>query len=178
MSDRLAVMNKGRLEQLGSPRDVYEEPHTTFVADFLGLSNLLRGVTTGAGELVEVGEFKLQVPRRNGEEPAGEVCLFVRPERVQLRPRTEAGANQIPAMVERVVYGGASSHLFARLPDGQQVQAFMPNTEDREQYASGDPINVRLPPEALRLLAGTGSQPERAPNTSELQEEAGAVITH
>ena len=177
MSDRLAVMNRGRIEQLGSPRDVYEEPDTTFVADFLGLSNLLRGVAVG-GEDVELGEFKLRVPRGRGDGSTGEVCLFVRPERVQLLPRTETGANQIPAMVERVVYGGASSHVFARLPDGQQIQAFVQNTEDREQYTSGDPIHARFPPEALRLLAGTGSQPDTAPTITQTEEEAGAAITH
>lgn len=177
MSDRLAVMNRGRLEQLGSPRDVYEEPETAFVADFLGISNLLRGVAEGTGEVVELGQFKLTVPRSTGSGTGGEVRLFVRPERVQLQPHAQTGANRIPAMVERVVYGGASSQVFVRLPDGQQIQALVQNTEDREQYASGDPITVRFPPEALRLLAGTGSEPEKAPETSGTQEEAGAAIT-
>src|SRR5581483_3918478 len=62
MSDRLAVMNRGRVEQLGAPKDVYEEPETVFVADFLGISNLLSATASGSeggGCRVRVGEFEL-----------------------------------------------------------------------------------------------------------------------
>jgi spermidine/putrescine transport system ATP-binding protein len=178
MSDRLAVMNLGRIEQLGPPKEVYEEPETAFVADFLGISNILRGVAAQAGQLVELGEFELHLPRRTRDQRSGEVKLFIRPERVRLHPRNGAEPNEVPAMVERVVYGGASSQVYVRLADGQQVQALVQNADEREQYASGDPVQVRLPPEALRLLAETGSSSGAETVPSEIQEEAGAAINH
>jgi spermidine/putrescine transport system ATP-binding protein len=106
MSDRLAVMSRGRVEQLGPPKTVYEEPHTTFVADFLGISNLLQATPIGKdGNLsrIRVGEFELHAA--NGELPAsGETKVLIRPERVRLEPRDSSGVNRLPGMVERVVY--------------------------------------------------------------------------
>src|SRR5579859_1311677 len=155
MSDRLAVMNHGRVEQLGPPRLVYEEPQTTFVADFLGISNLLRGTALGrAGDFsrVRVGEFELHAAK--GElSVRGETKLLIRPERVRLEPSQSTGENRIPGMVERIVYRGSSNQVFIRLPNADLVQAFVQNAGDAAQYSSGDPVRVYLPPEAVRVLA-------------------------
>ena len=159
MSDRLAVMNRGRVEQLGPPRTVYEEPQTTFVADFLGISNLLSGTSSGSdGSRIRLGEFELHVA--NGSSPpGGTVKLLIRPERVRLEPTDSGGENRLPGMVERVVYRGSSNQVFVRLPSGDQVQAFVQNAGDVRQYVSGDPVRVFLPSEALRILTDTGTAP-------------------
>ena len=160
MSDRLAVMNRGRVEQLGPPKLVYEEPQTTFVADFLGISNLLRGTALGrAGDScrVRVGEFELHAGR--GDLSArGETKLLIRPERVRLEPNQSTGENRLPGMVERVVYRGSSNQVFVRLPNGEQLQAFVQNAGDGTQYAGGDPVRIYLPVEALRILADTSTE--------------------
>ena len=161
MSDRLAVMNRGRVEQLGPPKTVYEEPQTTFVADFLGISNLLSGTPSGTiGELsrIKVGDF--EVHAANGMPPTGAaIKLLIRPERVRLEPTDSAGVNRLPGMVERVVYRGSSNQVFVRLPSGDQVQALVQNAGDAREFASGDGVRVFLPAEALRVLADTGTAP-------------------
>jgi spermidine/putrescine transport system ATP-binding protein len=162
MSDRLAVMNRGRFEQIGPPKDVYEDPQTAFVADFLGISNILRGTADGGagdGLRVQVGEFALRVAEERPAPASEEVKLFIRPERIRLEPRGASGTNQIPAIVERVVYRGASSQVFVRFPTGEQVQAFVQNGDDRAPYASGDPVSAHLPPEALRVLKESEAVP-------------------
>jgi spermidine/putrescine transport system ATP-binding protein len=161
MSDRLAVMNDGRIEQLGSPKEVYSEPATTFVADFLGISNLLDAHAagdSGDGCAVALGDFRLRAA--SGDIAArGATKLLIRPERVRVEPRDAAGENRLPAMIERVVYLGSAHHVFARLPDGQQVRALVQDTGDLPQHASGDPVQVHLPPDALRVLTDTGTAP-------------------
>ncbi|HEY2260743.1 MAG TPA: ABC transporter ATP-binding protein, partial [Solirubrobacteraceae bacterium] len=112
MSDRVAVMSAGRIEQIGTPADVYEDPATVFVADFLGVSNLMDGESVACvpGECtVKVGDFTLRA--RSGDVDArGPVKLVARPERVVLLPHgaDEPAENRLPGMVERTVYVGAT----------------------------------------------------------------------
>jgi spermidine/putrescine transport system ATP-binding protein len=161
MSDRLAVMNAGRIEQVGPPKSVYEEPETTFVADFLGISNLMHAVAHGEADaqcLVRVGEFELRASR-GSRATRGETRLLIRPERVRLEPHGSAGPNRIPGMIERVVYRGSSDQVFVRLPNGDQVQALVQNVGDAHGYVGGEPVGVHLPPEGLRVLADSGQAP-------------------
>jgi spermidine/putrescine transport system ATP-binding protein len=175
MSDRLAVMNAGRIEQLGPPKTVYEEPETTFVADFLGISNLMTGVAYGeVGHqcLVRIGEFELRAS--HGDLAArGETKLLIRPERVRLEPHGSTGENRIPAMLERVVYRGSSDQVFIRLPNGDQVQALVQNAGDSLGYSAGDPVCVHLPPEGLRVLADSDGSPAGQLTDSEARVTAG-----
>jgi spermidine/putrescine transport system ATP-binding protein len=167
MSDRLAVMHGGRIEQLGPPKEVYERPDTTFVASFLGISNLLTGAARGRnGETctVHVGEFELVA---TGAAGSGQAQVVIRPERVRLEPHDAAGENRIPALVERVVYRGSADQVFARLPGGEQVQALVQNAGGPE-YQPGDAVRLHLPADALRVLANTGVSPvEREDETAQ-----------
>src|SRR5947209_5312287 len=92
MSDRLAVMNRGRIEQLGAPKDVYEEPDTVFVADFLGVSNILAGVAEGGdGGHCRVRIADLELRAAQGESDVhGDTKVLIRPERVRLEPHGPA----------------------------------------------------------------------------------------
>src|SRR6266567_2153261 len=104
-SDRLAVMSGGRIEQIGSPVEVYEDPSTAYVADFLGVSNLMSAHGEGAGR-VRVGDFELMAGR--GDLGArGRIRVVVRPERVHLEDHGTSGENRVPGMVERVLYVGS-----------------------------------------------------------------------
>ena len=179
MSDRLAVMNAGRVEQLGPPKAVYEEPVTTFVADFLGISNLMSGTAVGeAGARcqVRVGEVTLEASRGD-VHTRGETKLLIRPERVRLEPHGASGENRIPGMVERVVYRGINNQVFVRLAGGDQVQAIVQNVGDGPEYAAGDPVRVHLPAEALRVLTDTGTAPAEDQTSPEAGHEAGTAVS-
>jgi spermidine/putrescine transport system ATP-binding protein len=164
MSDRLAVMNRGRIEQLGTPKEVYSEPSTTFVADFLGISNLMVGEARGrSGDACAVSFGDFQLHAGCGDlDTKGTTRLVIRPERVRLDARefTRSDAdNRVPGMVERVVYMGAANHVLVRLAHGELVTALVQDTGDGPAYSQGDPVRVHFPPDALRVLTDTGVAP-------------------
>jgi spermidine/putrescine transport system ATP-binding protein len=154
MSDRLAVMNGGRIEQIGAPRDVYEDPQTLFVADFLGVSNLMDAIAKGernGGCDVELDMFAFDA--RGGGTMVGPAKVVIRPERVELEPHgAPAGPNRMPGMVERVVYVGSGIQVIVRTATGEVLQALLQNTGGRIVYDQGTPVQVHLPAEALRVL--------------------------
>ena len=161
MSDRIAVMSDGRVEQVGPPSEVYEEPSTTFVADFLGVSNLMRVVAHGDSDgrcRVTLGDFELHASR--GEtHTTGDTRIVIRPERVHLEPHESSGENRVPGIVERVVYLGNSNQIIVILANGDRVQALVQNTGEELTYKQGDPVRVYMPSEALRVLTDTGVAP-------------------
>jgi spermidine/putrescine transport system ATP-binding protein len=161
MSDRIAVMSDGRVEQVGPPQEVYEEPTTTFVADFLGVSNLMTAMAHGDSNgrcRVTVGDFELYAAQGQ-VDTTGETKIVIRPERVHLEPHDAAGENRVPAMVERVVYLGNANQIIVGLANGDKVQALVQNTGQELSYKQGDPVRVYMPPDALRVLADTGTAP-------------------
>ncbi|MGA9159600.1 MAG: ABC transporter ATP-binding protein [Actinomycetota bacterium] len=154
MSDRLAVMSNGRVEQIGSPSDVYEEPTTSYVADFLGVSNLMDAHVTGGGAdgaTVRLGEFDL-VAAQGDVDTRGGVKMVIRPERVHLEPAGTTGQNRVPGMVERVVYVGSIMQVIVHLAPGQTVQAWFQNKGEGLPYSQGEAVSVHLPADALRVL--------------------------
>jgi spermidine/putrescine transport system ATP-binding protein len=161
MSDRLAVMNAGRIVQLGTPRQVYEEPADTYVADFLGVSNLMEVEVTerGPGSRcgIRLGESSLEVGRGDveGLDPAHAV---IRPERVRIVPYSETGPNRVPAMVERLVFLGAATQVMLRLAPGPLLQAVVHNDGSEASLSQGTPVQVFLAPDALRVLGGAARE--------------------
>ena len=165
MSDRLAVMHAGKIVQLGTPRTIYEEPADTYVADFLGVSNLMEVdvVERGPGSQcrVKLGETALAVDRGD-VDALGPAHALIRPERVRIEPYGQdgqAGPNRVPAMVERLVFLGSATEVLLRLAPGIALQALMQNDGSRPDLAQGTPVNVYLPPDALRVLAGAQDVP-------------------
>ena len=152
MSHRLAVMDDGRVAQVGTPVEVYERPATAYVADFLGVANLLAaaGEPCGGGRcVVRLGEFALDA---QGDGPSGPVKLVIRPERVRVTPGEASGPNCVPGMVERVVYVGSTTQIHVRLPGGEAVQSLTASTGDIPDWPAGTPVGVTLPADALRAL--------------------------
>jgi spermidine/putrescine transport system ATP-binding protein len=162
MSDRIAVMSNGRVEQVAAPREVYEEPATTFVADFLGVSNMMDATAHGAGPnggcRLSVGDFDLEA-NQGMTDATGPTKITIRPERVRLERQEASGPNRVPGMIERPVYLGNAVQLIVRLANGDTVQALVQNAGDEVPFRQGDPVKVHLPAEALRVLADTGTAP-------------------
>ena len=160
MSDRLAVMSRGRIVQVGTPAEVYEEPESEYVADFLGVSNVMSGRVNGkqpTGCGVLLGDFEV-VAARGALDATGAVRLVIRPERVRVEPQGSNGENRIPGMVERVVYVGATTQLFVRLAHGDSLQAMIPNQGGEVPFQQGTPVTVHLPADALRVLGSGASE--------------------
>ena len=160
MSDRIAVMHRGRIDQIGTPREVYESPGTLFVADFLGVANTMTVEVldaAGAGCRVRVGEFVLEAGCGD-IDARGEATVVVRPERLEVRD-SDAGSkpNCVPAMVDRTVFVGSNLQVMVRLASGALLQASVPNGgQGFDQHSQGSPVSVHIPPDALRVLRGDG----------------------
>jgi spermidine/putrescine transport system ATP-binding protein len=160
MSDRLAVMSSGRIEQIGTPAEVYEEPANTYVADFLGVSNLMTAESEGSETdgrcRVRLGEFGLVAGRGEGGA-RGPVRLVIRPERIELEPYGASGENRVPGMVERLVYVGPVTQVIVRLAPGDLIQALIKNEGQAPRFDQGTAVTVHLPREALRVLGESGA---------------------
>jgi spermidine/putrescine transport system ATP-binding protein len=157
MSDRLAVMNAGRIVQVGTPREVYEEPADTYVADFLGAANLMKVSVISPGS-VRLADWSLTSSHCD-PGLSGAAHAVIRPERVRIEAHGSAGDNRVPAMVERVVYLGAGSQVMLRLASGVPLQALIHDDSDVPSLAPGTPVHCYFPPDALRVLADQDSVP-------------------
>jgi spermidine/putrescine ABC transporter ATP-binding subunit len=150
LSDRIAVMRAGRIEQLGAPREIYERPATRFVADFIGASTVLRGRAVAADRVEVAPGAILQLAAARALVAGAEVDLAIRPERVRLAPAP--GANVVEARIEGLVYQGAQTELSARLADGQRVLVFVTEPAPAP-LAPGQSVRLHLPADAFMVLA-------------------------
>jgi spermidine/putrescine transport system ATP-binding protein len=125
MSDRLAVMKDGRLEQLGPPRELYERPATRFVAGFIGTSNIVQGAVakvTGEGAVVETAaDETVVIPLRQALTTGGPVAATIRPEKMQLSGERPATGCALRARVSEVVYLGTSTNYTVTTGLGELV---------------------------------------------------------
>ena len=158
MSDRIAVMSDGRVEQVGPPQEVYEAPETVFVADFLGVSNMMDAEAVGGANICRlmVGDFELDA-LKGKTDARGPSKVTIRPERVRLEDQDAGGPNRIPGMVERIVYLGNSVQVITRLAVGTTIQVLVQNAGGEIPWTQGTPVQAYLPPEALRVLTDTGA---------------------
>ena len=142
MSDRIAVMNEGKVEQLGPPRDIYEHPATRFVAGFIGTSNILSGdVKSASGDSAVIisgdGEH-VEVPLREGLSAAAgdKLELTVRPEKISLRLDAVGHAGcRLRGSVTEVVYLGTSTNYNVVTSTGDEVTVFVQNSNDAGDVA-------------------------------------------
>ncbi len=151
MSDRIAVMSAGRLEQVGAPQDVYELPATSFVASFLGASNLLEGEIEGTSG--EIAKVRLRVgstvtlPARRLPDSDGPVAVGVRPEKLHIQAtdssEMDRGDNAIEATVVSSTYTGVSTSYECATSDGTLLVVYVQNLE-RSASPPGAGARVRL----------------------------------
>jgi spermidine/putrescine transport system ATP-binding protein len=150
MADAIAVMNHGRIEQLGPPEELYERPRTSFVARFLGASNLLRGAVEGAGEvrldsgaLVHVTQA---LPRRGSH-----VAVGIRPEKIRLAA-SEDGANRLAGTIADRSYVGVATQYNVKTPDGR-ISVFAQNTQSGAGTFERDmPVELSFDPAATFVV--------------------------
>lgn len=152
MSDRIAVMRAGRVEQLGTPEELYERPRTRFVADFIGTSNLLAGsveAIEGSTAVVRLTSGEACRTATGPEVRVGRrIELSIRPEAVRLSP--PGGTDGIPAAIEQVAYLGGNVQYIARTGGGLAITAVAPKAGDR--LPVGGSVDVTwLPGDALVL---------------------------
>ncbi|MEO5703992.1 MAG: ABC transporter ATP-binding protein [Candidatus Limnocylindrales bacterium] len=157
MSDRIAVMHKGKYEQLGDPEALYERPRTRFVAGFLGVSNLLPATRDGSGD--GYAAFKLadgsavRVPEALVEGRGAQVAIGVRPEKFRMfEPAKDipAGLNRAPGVVTHASYLGVSTQYIVTLADGHRVTVFEQNVEratKAELWTAGEQVVLAWSPD-------------------------------
>jgi spermidine/putrescine transport system ATP-binding protein len=162
MADTIAVMNKGVIEQMGAPAELYDNPQTTFVANFLGQSNLIEVEIRGPegdfvtvdmqGTLASIPTGRAHVPGIPGEK----AWVGVRPEKVliaEVGEDIDAPGNSIPGgVVSDVSFIGVSTQYLVRMPWGQEIQVFEQNTGRRRLFRQGEQVDISWRPEFAFLL--------------------------
>jgi spermidine/putrescine transport system ATP-binding protein len=149
MSDRIAVMNEGRLVQIGTAADLYERPRTRFAAQFLGGCNLLRATVRrrDGNEMVAVtamGELRLQ-----SSDSRSEFTVAIRPEKISIT--NSSITNQFTGVVAETTYAGAETHCSVRVGN-ETLRVVVVNTAESARVVPGRNIQVSLPPSALTVL--------------------------
>ncbi|MFJ3717815.1 ABC transporter ATP-binding protein [Streptomyces sp. NPDC090057] len=157
MADTVAVMNAGRVEQLGSPSDLYENPSTTFVANFLGTSNLIEAeVDTGSGDdvVLKAGGGKLVLPRARCSAPAtagGKVLVGVRPEKIALAHADDAGTipegrNRLTGRIADASFIGVSTQYVIDSPVCDELAVYVQNIERDGRLVPGAEVVLHWNP--------------------------------
>jgi spermidine/putrescine transport system ATP-binding protein len=161
MADTVAVMNHGRIEQLGSPAELYEAPRTTFVANFLGQSNLVasRRVEGGTNDIVVVDCYGQKVAIRGDRcVRADDLLMGIRPEKVHLLPGNVAASHGDNVLTGGVVvdasFTGVSTQYLVRMPWGQDLTVFVQNLGVGERFVTGDQVQLAWDPSHTFGLAG------------------------
>ncbi|MDG4820943.1 ABC transporter ATP-binding protein [Asanoa sp. WMMD1127] len=158
MADTVAVMNAGRIEQLGRPAEIYEYPATAFVANFLGQSNLLAGEAdgrSGGDVLVEAYGQRFAVPAVRARSEHGPVFLGVRPEKLALVADGAAvptGHQSVTGVVTDSSYVGVSTQYLVRTGWGTELAVFAPNNGSAAPLAVGAEVTAHWSPEHAFLL--------------------------
>jgi len=154
MADRIVVMKDGQIEQIGTPAEVYANPATPFVADFVGKTNLLPA-TRAEGDGVRVGAQRFRCPALDGHAAGAGLRLFFRPEDVMVRGVEADTPNSAAAVVEKVEYLGAYSRVTLRLDGIDQALTADLSLNDMAEFhpCPGDTLRVAVPPERLRVFA-------------------------
>jgi spermidine/putrescine transport system ATP-binding protein len=147
MSDQIAVMNAGRINQIGDPRQIYTHPVNRFVADFIGETNFIRA-TLKSGAAILPGGAKISIDHSGRD---GVVTLAVRPEHVRLTAAGDAGS--LVATVGSSVYFGTDSHVSLHLPDGTEMVARLQSDADGSgSPAPGSAVGLSFAPGSVQIL--------------------------
>src|SRR6266446_6861792 len=160
LSDRIAVLSHGHIEQIGTPDEIYERPATSFVAEFIGSSNLLPAMIVERGEREVIVETERGLRLRSADDggSAGggtEVAVLIRPERIQMKAPGLGGTrghNRFPARIVAVTYLGDDLRLDLELATGQVLQGAVKNTGAARDWAPAQLVDIFIDPADLRLL--------------------------
>ncbi|WP_435222531.1 ABC transporter ATP-binding protein [Streptomyces sp. Tue6028] len=154
MSDRIAVMNKGRIEQCGTPEDIYEHPATRFVASFMGTSNLMTGTYRGGEVALDQGPA-LAVGPRSDIADGSAVSVSVRPEKIWLSD-FEPGMSKLRGVLRDTVYSGPTTTYLIELAPGVTLSVLEQNTDRarmEDRWSGGESVEFGWRPEHCLVLA-------------------------
>lgn len=177
MADTVAVMNKGRIEQMGAPAELYEHPRTTFVANFLGRSNLAAGVVVeqlddGAVLGVEVAGTRVLVPAARAVRTEGEVLVGIRPEKIRLLVdgQEPAPADNVvgPGTVTDVSFTGVSTQYEVLVPGLGTFGVFAQNLTGGATVGLGTQVRLSWSPD---FTFGLDGREDRAEGLADLDDE-------
>jgi spermidine/putrescine transport system ATP-binding protein len=151
MADTIAVMNEGKIEQMGSPADLYDNPRTSFVANFLGQSNLIKGsIIDGSGseKVVDIFGSKIALPTSRNHAHDASVLLGIRPEKIRIAPASTAMSGNIlhGGVVFDASYIGVSTQYQVEMPWGQELMVFEQNDDGTPPLAKGDQVVISWEP--------------------------------
>jgi spermidine/putrescine transport system ATP-binding protein len=159
MSDRIAVMNKGRVLQVGKPAEIYDRPANRFVADFIGETNFLEGLVADSSVESPVvlvsNQWPLHVAALPGAlKPGDKVTVAVRPEKIELRPPTEDGVDCLSGSIAEHIFVGTDTRYVIRLEDGVDIVARVQNGVDgsAHHYTTGAPVKAFCSPQHTLIL--------------------------
>ena len=162
MADTVAIMNAGRIEQLGHPADIYELPKTAFVANFLGQSNLFAGVRESSSTdtlIVRANGVAFSLLQSRNSAVGDEIIVGIRPEKMTILDLVDAhlvpaGHNSLEGRVTDVSYTGVSTQYVVETPWGQNVTVFEQNVIVGDRCNVGDPVILHWSPDHTFGLAG------------------------
>ena len=151
MADTIAVMNEGEIEQMGSPAELYDNPKTAFVANFLGQSNLIKGTVTGNdgdNQIVDLFGQKISLQKNRSHAVDNSIYAGIRPEKFRIsRLQTETSGNILTGgKVEDVSYIGVSTQYQVLMPWGQELMVFEQNDDGVAPFSVGEPVNISWEP--------------------------------
>ncbi|HEX6442863.1 MAG TPA: ABC transporter ATP-binding protein, partial [Stellaceae bacterium] len=142
MSDRICLLNQGRIEQIGTPQDLYFRPRSLFAAEFLGESNILDASVGEAGKLIGPGGLVLQVKDGSAGRPGERVKVLVRPERLHLLGDGESADNVAEGELGETVFAGGMTRCFVRLPEGTVLSGRQLTDRVSEKFRPGARVRV------------------------------------
>jgi len=159
MADTIAVMNEGRIEQMGSPADLYDNPKTAFVANFLGQSNLIKGTISGNDGDLHIADLygqKISLPKNRSHATDSSIYAGIRPEkfRISLLSTPVSGNVLSGGRIEDVSYIGVSTQYQVAMPWGQELIVFEQNDDGVAPFKIGDSVNISWEPVFTFALSG------------------------
>ena len=170
MSDRIAVMSRGRVEQVADPESVYERPATAFVAGFIGVSNLMPG-TVESGDKVKLDNGPTVPAQINGFNPGERCQAIVRPEKLRVTSNGESAPGpSVDGVVESSMYLGTSTQLVVGLGEDTRMTVLVPNADEAARQrlpGGGAQVKLSWDPEHMHLV-------KNAARTDQKEEESRA----
>ena len=160
MADTIAVMNNGKIEQMGSPDELYDSPKTSFVANFLGQSNLIPGTITGTdGDnlVIDLYGTKVAVPKKRSSAQGNSVLVGIRPEKFRVAAEGKGATGNVltGGVVSDVSYIGVSTQYQIEMPWGKELMVFEQNDDDEDFLRIGEKVTLSWEPVFSFVLDGS-----------------------
>lgn len=143
ISDRIAVLNNGTLEQLGTPREIYQYPHTRFVAEFVGQSNILEGIIGEDGRTIHTDIGPIPCHHTHNSKPGTKVFVSIRPSSLEQDPQ-----GRLKAIIEHLTYGGDTIDAVVKIGE----QELLAHLHPEEAIPPGTEINFRILPDFIAVI--------------------------